>query len=74
MPNVARWANELRAVFGADAMNDAMRRQGYLAIEAGRTIDTRPQRIQPAREVSAAAMVIEKTPPPTVTKNGSARR
>ena len=41
MPTVARWADDLRAAFGADDFNAGLRSQGYLAQEAGRTIDTR---------------------------------
>lgn len=41
MPSVKRWADDLRAAFGADEMQAAMRSQGYYASEGGRTIDTR---------------------------------
>lgn len=41
MPTVARWADDLRAAFGADDFNAGLRSQGYLASEGGRTIDTR---------------------------------
>jgi len=44
MPTVKRWADDLRAVFGPADMQEAMRSQGYLASEGGRTIDTRPPR------------------------------
>lgn len=65
MPTIARWANELRAAFGHDAMQEAMRRYGYMAQENGRTIDTRTQR--PLRELSLTDMVVIKTPHPTKT-------
>jgi hypothetical protein len=71
MPNVARWANELRAVFGVDEFNEGLRRYGYMASEGGRTIDTRSQR--PMREVSLADMVVIKTPHPASAGKGSAR-
>lgn len=41
MPTIKRWADDLRAVFGAAEMQEAMRSQGYLAEEGGRRIDTR---------------------------------
>lgn len=41
MPTVARWADDLRAAFGADDFNAGLRSQGYLASEGGLTIDTR---------------------------------
>lgn len=41
MPTVKRWADDLRAVFGAAEMHEALKSQGYLAQEGGRTIDTR---------------------------------
>lgn len=41
MPTVATWANDLRAAFGADEINAALRSLGYYASEGGRTIDTR---------------------------------
>lgn len=41
MPTVKLWADDLRAVFGADEMRDALKSQGYYASEGGRTIDTR---------------------------------
>ena len=62
MPTIKRWADQLRAVFGADAMNEAMRHHGYLAQEGGRTIDTRMRR--DLRAFSPATPVI-KTPHPT---------
>lgn len=41
MPSVARWADDLRAAFGADEFNAGLRSQGYYASDGGRTIDTR---------------------------------
>lgn len=41
MPTVKRWADDLRAVFGAAEMQGALKSQGYLAQEGGRAIDTR---------------------------------
>jgi hypothetical protein len=41
MPTVALWANDLREAFGHAEMQEAMRSQGYMASEGGRTIDTR---------------------------------
>jgi hypothetical protein len=72
MPTVAGWANDLRAVFGTDEINDALRQAGYYASEGGRTIDTRP-RNRPMREVSVAEMVVIKTPCPTKAGSGNAR-
>ncbi len=72
MPTVAGWANDLRAVFGSDEINDALRQSGYYASEGGRTIDTRP-RMRPSREVSLADMVVIKSPLPTKTGRGDAR-
>lgn len=43
MPIVKRWADELRAAFGADEFNAGLKSQGYLASEGGRVIDTRKQ-------------------------------
>ncbi len=56
MPTVKRWADDLRAAFGADEMQAAMKSQGYYASEGGRTIDTR----KPigGTLISAADMVI----------------
>ncbi len=41
MPHVKRWADELRAVFGAAEFDAGLRQYGYLAEEGGRRIDTR---------------------------------
>lgn len=41
MPNVKRWADDLRAVFGAAEIQEALKSQGYYASEGGRVIDTR---------------------------------
>lgn len=41
MPTVKRWADDLRAAFGADEFNAGLKSQGYLASEGGRVIDTR---------------------------------
>lgn len=41
MPNVKRWADDLRAAFGAVEVDAGLRAQGYYACEGGRTIDTR---------------------------------
>lgn len=41
MPTISRWTDDLRAAFGRDEMQAALREQGYYASEGGRTIDTR---------------------------------
>lgn len=41
MPTVKRWADDLRAAFGADEIQAALKSQGYYASEGGRTVDTR---------------------------------
>lgn len=41
MSNVKRWADSLRAVFGAAEIQEALKSQGYYASEGGRVIDTR---------------------------------
>ncbi len=60
MPSVKRWADDLRAVFGADEMNEALRKSGYMAMENGRSIDTR--KLLGGAEISAAQMVIGPLP------------
>lgn len=58
MPNVKRWADDLRAVFGAAEIDAALRAQGFYASEAGRVLDTRTP--LGSREVCAAQMVIQR--------------
>lgn len=41
MPTIKRWADDLRSVFGAAEIQEALKSQGYYATEAGRVIDTR---------------------------------
>lgn len=41
MPNVKRWADDLRGAFGAAEIQAALKSQGYYASEGGRVIDTR---------------------------------
>lgn len=41
MPSVKRWADDLRAAFGATEVQEALKSQGYYASEGGRVIDTR---------------------------------
>ncbi len=41
MPTIKRWADDLRAAFGAAEVQDALKSQGYYASEGGRVIDTR---------------------------------
>jgi len=60
MPNVKRWADDLRDVFGVEEMNEALRKSGYMAREGGRTIDTRT--LLAGAEISAAQMVIGPLP------------
>lgn len=55
MPTVKRWADELRAVFGAAEVQAGFKSQGYYASEGGRVIDTRPAR---GAMVSVADMVL----------------
>lgn len=43
MPHVKRWADDLRAVFGAAEFDAGLRQFGYLANEGGRHIDTRKE-------------------------------
>ncbi len=43
MPQVKRWADDLRAVFGAAEFDAGLRQFGYLADEGGRRIDTRKE-------------------------------
>lgn len=74
MPTVAAWANDLRAVFGTDEINDALHRHGYYASEGGRTIDTRPTQRRPQREVSLTDMVVIKPPSPTRAGSSNPRR
>jgi hypothetical protein len=52
MPTVKRWADDLRAVFGADEMRDALKSQGYYASEGGRTVDTRTVKLSEGVPVS----------------------
>ncbi len=56
MPTVKRWADELRAVFGAGEVQAGFKALGYYASENGRTIDTRKP--SGGTLVSAADMVI----------------
>lgn len=74
MPRVAAWIDDLRAAFGADAINGQIRRglagePVFHASEGGREVGMRA----PAggREISAADMVIEK---PKKEENSAARR
>ncbi len=64
MPTVARWAGDLRAAFGADDFNAGLRAQGYLAQEAGRTIDTR--KVKLGEGIPLSRLVVG--PPPAVAK------
>lgn len=41
MPQVSAWANDLRGVFGADEMAQAMGEQGYFAAENGHEFGAR---------------------------------
>ena len=59
MPIIKAFADELRAVFGVDEMNAAMKQHGYLAKEGGRCIDTRTLRY--TREVSLVDMVVRRS-------------
>ncbi len=43
MPQVKRWADDLRAVFGAAEFDAGLRQFGYLAEEGGRRFDTRKE-------------------------------
>lgn len=52
MPIVSAWTNDLRAVFGRDEMQTALREQGYYASEGGRTIDTRKLKLGEGLPVS----------------------
>lgn len=52
MPTIARWTNDLRAVFGHDEMQTSLREQGFYASEGGRTIDTRKLKLGDGLPVS----------------------
>lgn len=52
MPTISRWTNDLRAFFGHDEMQTALREQGYYASEGGRTIDTRKLKLGEGLPVS----------------------
>lgn len=56
MPTVKRWADDLRAAFGAAEFDASLRGQGYYAREGGRTVDTRKEKLSVG--VTADAMVI----------------
>lgn len=56
MPTVKRWADDLRAAFGAAEFDAGLRAQGYYAREGGRTVDTRKEKL--SEGVTVAEMVI----------------
>lgn len=60
MPTVAAWADDLRAAFGVEEFNAALRKSGYFASENGRAIDTRT--LMYGAEISARDMVIRPLP------------
>ena len=66
MPTVKRWADDLRAVFGAADIQAAMRDLGYYASEAGRTIDTR-------KPLGSVEVVATPAPGVVVVTTGAAR-
>ena len=58
MPTVKAWADDLRGVFGAAEFDAGLREGGFLAIEGGRTVDTRKP--LGSIEIPASALVIQR--------------
>ncbi len=51
-------ADELRAVFGAAEINQALKTHGYLIVENGQRLDTR--KVKGGTEISVSQMVIRR--------------